>query len=508
MAFEVISTNQTVSYTVHSGDEVVILDGVSVSSSSNALAGNNDGAMKVAIHGSITSQSTTGFFGALATSTASLYIVVGETGTVSSLSNSSAFFISRTGAEIINFGQLFSDWTGINFAGSVTSGKVENIGTIHANYGDAIYAAGNFNSVSGTFDVFNSGLVSGGSNGVKVNNQSLDMFNLGTVVGDIGVDITSNLTTTNTLNLNNSGVIIGRDGTAISGAFSDDTIINSGSISGDVLLDGGNDTFDGRGGTVDGWVYGGLGDDTYIIDDATITIIEEAGEGVDVVKSSVSYQLDPYIETLILIGTDNIRGVGNLDADTIVGNVGDNRLQGKGGDDDINGGDGADRVIGGAGNDILRGGDGDDVVLGRTGNDQMHGGNGSDTLQGGRGNDTLRGNNGDDILVGGLGKDVFYGGDGADTFVFSRENESPSGTNNDIIKDFVQGEDMIDLSGIAGTLDFLGAAGFTGTGAEVRVTVTGGVNNVVKIDLDGDGTIDMKVLVEGVIDLDITDFIL
>nr|WP_275667746.1 Ig-like domain-containing protein [Photobacterium damselae] len=86
------------------------------------------------------------------------------------------------------------------------------------------------------------------------------------------------------------------------------------------------------------------------------------------------------------------------------------------------------------------------------GNDHISGGKGNDILIGDGGNDTLDGGLGNDLLDGGLGSDFLTGGAGNDTFIWrdhtlaakDSENNNPV----DHIKDFVIGEDKIDLTDI------------------------------------------------------------
>lgn len=89
-------------------------------------------------------------------------------------------------------------------------------------------------------------------------------------------------------------------------------------------------------------------------------------------------------------------------------------------------------LMGGTGDDTIDGLGGNDSILGMAGDDQ-------DELVGGAGNDTLFGNFGDDTLNGGIGDDLLMGGFGSDTFVFTGGH--------DVIDDFVDGEDLITLSG-------------------------------------------------------------
>ena len=73
---------------------------------------------------------------------------------------------------------------------------------------------------------------------------------------------------------------------------------------------------------------------------------------------------------------------------------------------------------------------------------------GNDTIYGGAGDDTIFGQEGDDIIAGGLGNDTLYGGSGDDIFLFEAIDEGI-----DAIKDFVFGEDLLDLSAIISGYD-------------------------------------------------------
>lgn len=238
-------------------------------------------------------------------------------------------------------------------------------------------------------------------------------------------------------------VSIGRPDTTNTG-----TVINTGLIGGDVALSGGADTFDGRGGTVYGAVYGYGGDDTYWVNDTVHVLIENSGGGTDTVNADTSFRLADNFEDLILIGTDRHFGVGNASANTITGNDANNRLWGLDGADTLNGGDGNDILRGGAGADVLNGGDGQDWadyrnssdgvtvnlttstatggdatgdaitsierIYGSAYSDELTGDEGKNILRGGAGADTLNGGDGNDVLQGGAYADVLNGGDGWD----------------------------------------------------------------------------------------------
>jgi Ca2+-binding RTX toxin-like protein len=108
---------------------------------------------------------------------------------------------------------------------------------------------------------------------------------------------------------------------------------------------GGDDTLIGDGGTDELW--GGTGDDVYIVDDAGDEANDLAGEGTDIVYTSVSYVLgaEREIETLSTSsqqGTGAIDLTGNEFANTLWGNAGANVLDGGGGVDLLLGLGGAD----------------------------------------------------------------------------------------------------------------------------------------------------------------------
>ncbi len=105
---------------------------------------------------------------------------------------------------------------------------------------------------------------------------------------------------------------------------------------------------------------GGAGNDTYLVDNASDVVVEQAGSGNDTVKASVSVSLWSNVENLNLTGTNDLSAEGNDLANKIMGNVGANTLTGAGGNDTLSGDAGADTLSGGTGNDVLTGGPGAD----------------------------------------------------------------------------------------------------------------------------------------------------
>ncbi|MBW4546790.1 MAG: calcium-binding protein [Symplocastrum torsivum CPER-KK1] len=190
----------------------------------------------------------------------------------------------------------------------------------------------------------------------------------------------------------------------------------------DTLYGGaGNDILDGGNGS--DAMFGGTGNDTYIVDNQEDTATEYPNQGVDTVKSSVSFTLGERVDNLFLTISDDIDGTGNALNNKIVGYSGSNILSGRegndillgnGGDDSLYGEDGDDSLYGGLENDYLEGGSGEDYLNGGYNNDSLYGGADNDTLDGWNGDDYLDGGAGSDTLLGDLGNDILYGSDGDD----------------------------------------------------------------------------------------------
>jgi Ca2+-binding RTX toxin-like protein len=189
-----------------------------------------------------------------------------------------------------------------------------------------------------------------------------------------------------------------------------------------------------NGGTGVDTATGGLGDDTFFVDQAADLCIEGVGEGTDTVRSTVTYTVGANIENLTLLGAANINGTGNNLANIVTGNTGDNVLNGGTGADSLRGDLGNDTyVIDDAGDTIIEpAAGGTDLVnssvsftlganvenltltgagaINGTGNTLANiitGNAGANLLNGGTGNDDLFGKGGNDDLTGGGGADKF-----------------------------------------------------------------------------------------------------
>lgn len=176
---------------------------------------------------------------------------------------------------------------------------------------------------------------------------------------------------------------------------------------------------------------GGQGDDTYVVDNAGDLVVEQPGEGIDTVQSSISYILPQSVEHLTLTGSMPVDGYGNDLTNTLIGNSGNNVLDGLGGADVMRGGLGDDTYFADEQGDVVdeTGGGGSDTVVSAI--DYTLGGglenltlvgqalNGTgnaanNALIGNALNNLLRGGDGDDLLIGGLGSNQLDGGAGRD----------------------------------------------------------------------------------------------
>ncbi|MCP5072976.1 MAG: hypothetical protein GY947_06730 [Rhodobacteraceae bacterium] len=515
MATTIVSTNQTTTQTLNAGDSLALLDGVSIAVTSGYAidaASITDYNLDVivagdifAVSGGITLVSDSVGNG---TGIGGHDVQISSTGSVASFI-SHGVYLQGSSNIVTNYGEIsVNTATGTGVENTGDNFSLRNHGSISG--GTGVYLGNGGTQVSDA-NIVNDGTIQGEGNGIYSLDVALELFNTGLIAaadddgGSTGVYVVDDNGSTGSV-INNSGTISGQTYSIVL-YYNDNIVNNSGLLTGDVLFGYGNDTYDGRGGSVVGKVLGQQGDDTYIIDDATIALFEVFGHGTDEVQSTVGWTLGDNFENLTLIGSDDIDGYGNGEANIITGNQGDNVLNGLGSADTLYGAAGDDKVNGGNGIDNLFGGDGDDRLRGQKGYDVLKAEAGNDSISGGQGDDNLFGGDDNDILKGGMGKDKLYGGDDADVFLFTKAAQSKNDTTADTIKDLELGIDTIDLSGVAaGTLTFIGSGAFSGTQGEVQVT--GATNSVVLVDVDGDGTADMRINVTGVTGLTAGDFVL
>jgi Ca2+-binding RTX toxin-like protein len=118
-------------------------------------------------------------------------------------------------------------------------------------------------------------------------------------------------------------------------------------------------------------LFGGIGDDVYIVSTTNDNVVEGFNQGIDIVWSSVTYVLDDYVENLLLTGAAAAKGIGNDLGNVITGNSANNTLSGLGGKDTVNGGGGNDTVYGGGDSDTVNGEAGNDLLTGGPSSDKF-----------------------------------------------------------------------------------------------------------------------------------------
>jgi len=337
-------------------------------------------------------------------------------------------------------------------------------------------------------------------------------------------------------NTSNNVMIAGLGADTLVGGAGNDSMLGEGGA--DSLEGGeGRDTLDGGLG-ID-TLIGGLGADLYFIDDIKDVVTEQAGEGRDSVRGTVSFTAFDNIEVAALLGSANLNLTGRATVGTnLFGNMGNNLIKGGSGSDVLLGNLGADTLIGGVGSDIYQlvgdgdtvienaaddgidfvvtslahtdlaanieymrmteiaesanGSDDDNVMFGNSsenlidgmdGSDDIYGGDASDELYGNFGDDTLRGERGDDYLNGGADWDLLIGGVGNDSLIGETGNDTYSFARGD------GADHILDVDATAGNKDSLTFSGVTSD----QLWLTRSVNDLV---LQVVGTTD-KVTIDG-----------
>lgn len=411
---------------------------------------------------------------------ASSRILVGAGGTVAGVT--AGIDAGDGGVTLTNYG-FISGATAVDLG---VTGGLANHGTIAG----TTYAARM--ELTYTFDVLNTGTISGGYGLYMYGNQPFSITNSGLISGRNYAIQVINVTSFSGVVVN-TGTIDGRVG-----LFSDRgaRLENSGTIIGNIQFGSGDDVLDSTtgqilAGLVSGGagsdvligsmnaneLYGGEGDDElsgmagndHLIGGAGVDLLD-GGDGRDIARyddlpAAVTASLsDPSINTGHAAGDvyESIEGLGGSNfADLLVGDAGNNWLNGSMGNDVLDGL---------AGNDVMRGGSGDDTFIVNAPRDRVIelSGQGIDTVRtnvdgyvlpaeverlellgpsalaasgNGLANEMI-GNGAANVLNGREGADVLNGGGGADVFVI----DAPVDSGIDTIVDFDVPADSIRLS--------------------------------------------------------------
>ena len=383
-------------------------------------------------------------------------ITVAATGALSSFSF--AITLGGGGNTVTNAGQISSsNSTAIFLTGGTNT--VTNSGVIRSGNQAALSLSGSdnllVNEIGGFIDA---------RSAVVVVTIVGDVTNHGTIRGGLCIQANSEASTiVNTGSVLSVGALAGSR--AILTAAFDDVVTNTGTITTEgtiaIELGGGKDTYTGTGGTVIGEILGMGGDDTLI-----------GGAGVEIFRG----------------GNEN---------DILDGAAGADTLDGGNGNDTYvlaNEGNFVNTLTDAAGVDTITTtitraltpfADIEGLTLMASGGAIWGYGNAlANAMVGNNFNNRLEGLDNNDVLAGLGGCDTLAGGNNDDTFRFFATSDSAVGGLRDVITDLDDlGNDIIDLSLMAGVSSFIGAATFTAAG-QVRATASG-ANVLIEINTVG-----------------------
>jgi hypothetical protein len=271
-------------------------------------------------------------------------------------------------ATLTNTGTMTTRLDGISSTGDATI--ITNSGNIKSTRAEAIHSTGDKAVIenSGTLDAGTTGLystgddviitnyktISGNSYGVRLMGDDAILTTKLLIEGDTGIHVAGDgavITIQNEVNglgaktaairitstgetavTIRNGSVHAESGVVLLAGDGEESILNTGALNGDVKLGGGNDWFSAMSGVVTGAVYGGKGDDVFVVGIA-VDIREKAGEGIDTVRSKYTWTLAANIENLELTGKGNMEAHGNSGNNILTGNQGDNHLAGGKGSD-------------------------------------------------------------------------------------------------------------------------------------------------------------------------------
>jgi Ca2+-binding RTX toxin-like protein len=415
---------------------------------------------------------------------------------------------------------------------------------VHARFEEAIFLEAGIAQRS-SFKIGSKGLVSGDNTTDDppiVLIESLANFsNAGTIIGDFATEFTfaGDMTLKNSGNIlsassgdngaavsftglgvhriDNSGVIVSSGSAIVSTGAGIEIVRNGGTINGYVFLGDGDDSFtnflgkkqgtiasvelgDGndtyRGGSNRDFVIGGRGGDDVRLgsgnDEFAAAIpsgvdgedFVDGGKGVDMYNAldtgdGGKINLDSVAHDEAAIGLDNKMAANRAEGDAI----------------------GVDKVFN---FEDATGSFAVDIIYGTKAANELFGLLQNDHLWGFAGNDLLDGGDNDDNLIGGTGKDALTGGGGGDIFFYLLVSDSgTTEATRDVIKDFAAA-DTIDLTymdansktGIDDDFTFIGNdEDFNKIAGELRTRLEGG-SRIVEGDVNGDGKADFAILVE------------
>ncbi|MEO8245456.1 MAG: hypothetical protein ABI832_24555, partial [bacterium] len=211
-------------------------------------------------------------------------LILAQGVTVGSTDNT-AIRVTGGGSDIMILGSVYGVGTAISLGTQAGSGNNLVIGesavVAAESYGVSVYNNGSHLTNFGQILAYGVGVIVATNAGSAVH-----ILNAGSIFGD---DIGIFASFAPQIILNNTGTITtvgGQSYTASAGSTCIDIIHNRGTMTGDVNLTAGNDLYDGRGGSIEGVVYGGNDDDTFIA--GVSEEVFDGGDGIDLLDFTKS----------------------------------------------------------------------------------------------------------------------------------------------------------------------------------------------------------------------------
>lgn len=502
MATEFITTNQTTTYTIDSGDEIFLLPDVTMTSTfrifnfSENSPGDVTGTYNIYLSGDVFSGDdlVSQTFRAPDASGSpildvDLFFTIAEGSTL--MANGDGFVMAASDPDIdlarvsIQNAGFISVAEAVLFASGFDSVEFVNTGTVQQSGNSSLQqqalfdniaeveakitnhgimtAAGEaeivdtFMGLNATLEFRNTGLVSvQGPTAFLINGNTgavFDFVNTGDVYGDMESSVNNQF--------GNDGNYYGQ--LYLSGDFNE--VVNNGLIADDITVTGSGSLSVVNAGNIFGQVTGGGGFNN-IANLGSILGGYLGGSNSDYVVNNgfmggadLGSGDDFYLGTGELFsgvfggGGNDMIYTGNFD-DYIEGGDNNDLIRSRDGDDQLFAGNGNDTVFGGMGDDTILGEGGSDIILGGRGNDDIVGDLGRDEIFGGSGDDTMTGDIGTDTLYGGSGEDLLFGGDQGDLLFGGSGIDTLDGGTGDDVLHSGSGDDILIGGAGADVFDF------------------------------------------------------
>lgn len=231
-------------------------------------------------------------------------------------------------------------------------------------------------------------------------------------------------------------------------------------------------------------LVGGTDQTTFVVHDPSTTIVAHP-EASNSVISWANIVLPPHVQTLTLMGADDLTATGNAEGSVIVANEGNDTLISGAGNDTLIGGIGNDTFVVNVENDVViaQADGGLDTIVTSVSYalpghvDNLIGSGTADlTLTGNTLDNEITANDGNTTLIGGGGADTFIGGTGNNTFIVDSTDDVVIKGQNAGINTVISSVSYT-LSDNVQNLTLTGTADMSATGNYLDNIITGSAGN-------------------------------